>query len=27
VRQGDDVRRLRAQGVRMLPWGSEEVRT
>lgn len=27
VRRGDDVRRLRAQGVRMLPWGSEEVRT
>lgn len=27
VRRGDDVRRLRARGVRMLPWGSEEVAT
>jgi hypothetical protein len=27
VRRGDVVRHLRAQGVRMLPWGSDEVRT
>jgi tripartite-type tricarboxylate transporter receptor subunit TctC len=27
VRRGDDARRLRARGVRMLPWGSEEVAT